>query len=139
MTKPQIWVSVFLFLFIVLFIIGRFTKKEEQVKEFTSKTNNPNTELSSENLTGAELFVSFGCINCHSRNLDGTSMGPPLANLTEHWGRETLIAYLRNPSSFMGGERFKEYRKKYSSQIMPAFGEKDVKDLGKIADYLLGF
>ena len=29
MTKPQIWVAAFLFLFLVLFMLGRLTKKEE--------------------------------------------------------------------------------------------------------------
>jgi hypothetical protein len=37
----------------------------------------------------------------------------------------------------MTDDRFKEYRNKYPGQIMPSYGNKDIKDLGKIVDYLL--
>ncbi len=60
--------------------------------------------------TGVQLFVNFGCTKCHGENLSGTVNGPQLANLNEYWNRNTLIAYLRNPGSFMEEERFKEYR-----------------------------
>jgi hypothetical protein len=76
-------------------------------------------------------------VNCHGVNLAGTPLAPPLRNLTEHWGRDNLISYLRNPTSFMDSDRFKEFRKKYPGQIMPSYNNKDVKELGKIADYLL--
>lgn len=139
MTKPQIWIAVFLFVFIALFILGRLTKEEEVLKKA------PNTDImvdskqvSTDNLSGAELFGVFGCVDCHGTDLKGTVNGPALRNLNEHWGRQKLISYLRNPGSFMGADRFKEYRKKYPGKIMPGFGNKDVKDLGKIADYLLG-
>ncbi|HEY7751128.1 MAG TPA: cytochrome c [Ignavibacteriaceae bacterium] len=136
MTKPQIWVTVFLALFILLFMIGRLTKEEEPVKKLSNQMNNPSVETSGE-LTGEQLFSNFGCVNCHGVNLAGTPLAPPLRNLTEHWGRDNLISYLRNPTSFMDSDRFKEFRKKYPGQIMPSYNNKDVKELGKIADYLL--
>jgi hypothetical protein len=37
----------------------------------------------------------------------------------------------------MDKPRFKEYREKYPSQLMPSYGNKDIKDLGKIVDFLL--
>jgi hypothetical protein len=37
----------------------------------------------------------------------------------------------------MEEERFKEYRQLFPNQIMPGFGNKNIKDLGKLADYLL--
>jgi hypothetical protein len=66
-------------------------------------------------------------------------MGPSVKGLKEFWSnRDNLINYLRNPNSFMDADRFKEYKVKYPNGIMPSYGNKDVKDLGKIADYLLG-
>lgn len=136
MTKPQIWVSAFLFLFILLFILGKVTKKDETEQDFPVN-NLPDVEETVINISGAQLFVNFGCIKCHGENLAGTANGPQLANLTEHWNRQELIAYLRNPSSFMEEERFKDYRQKYPKQIMPGFGNKNIKDLGKLASFLL--
>jgi len=37
----------------------------------------------------------------------------------------------------MEEERFKEYQLKYPKQIMPDFGNKNIKDLGKLAGFLL--
>jgi cytochrome c2 len=138
MTKPQIWVAAFLLLFIVLFMIGRLTKEEETMKDFSGMNDSAMGQQSSEELTGDKLIQSFGCINCHGSNLAGTNMGPSLKGLTEFWSsRDNLINYLRNPNSFMDKDRFKEYKVKYPNGIMPSYGNKDVKDLGKIVDYLL--
>jgi cytochrome c2 len=138
MTKPQIWVAAFLLLFIVLFMIGRLTKEEETMKDFSGMNDSPMGQQSSEELTGDRLIESFGCINCHGSNLAGTNMGPSLKGLKEFWSsRDNLINYLRNPNSFMDKDRFREYKVKYPNGIMPSYGNKDVKDLGKIVDYLL--
>lgn len=139
MTKPQIWVAAFLLLFIILFMLGRITKEEEPMRDFSSMNNPQITEPTNTELTGEKLIQSFGCINCHGSDLAGTNMGPALNNLKQFWNsRDNLINYLRNPNSFMDGDRFKEYKQKYPNGIMPSYGNKDVKDLGKIADYLLG-
>jgi cytochrome c2 len=135
MTKPQIWVASFLILFILLFILGRVTKEEETFKPVS--TNDFTGQSSTENLTAEELIANFGCADCHGTNLDGTKKGPALQNIGEHFSREELIAYLRNPNSFMGSERFQKYRKQFPGVVMPNFGNKNVKDLGKITDYLL--
>lgn len=139
MTKPQIWVAAFLVLFFVLFMLGQLTKKEKPVQEFNLPMNNSNTETSSEELSGSDLFAEFGCVNCHGRDLTGTAMAPSLIGVSQYWNKESLISYLRNPSDFMNDVRFKEYKRKYPSQMMPGYGEKNIKDLGKIADYLLDF
>ena len=135
MTKPQIWVAAFLVLFILLFIIGRITKEEEIFKPIS--TENFSNQTSTENLTAEELIANFGCSNCHCADLNGTNQGPALKDISQKFGRGELIAYLRNPNSFMGSDRFQKYREQYPSVVMPNFGNKDVKDLGKIADYLL--
>jgi len=138
MTKPQIWVAAFLAAFILLFILQKATKKEEAPsRDFSSQMNNQMTEESTTELSGQQLIINFGCTNCHGSDLAGTQMAPALQNLTEHWGKESLITYLRNPNKFMDDDRFEEYRNKYPGQIMPSYGNKDIKDLGKIVDYLL--
>lgn len=137
MTKPQIWVATFLFLFIILFLIQKATKTNEPEKDFSQMGTSMMQQESNENLSGQQLMNNFGCLNCHGANLEGTPMGPALVNLKELWNRDNLINYLRNPNSFMSQKRFQEYREKYPNMLMPAYGNKDVKDLGKIADYLL--
>lgn len=138
MTKPQIWVAAFLLLFIVLFLLGRITQKEEPMKDFSGMNNQSMSEQNTTELTGEKLVLSFGCTNCHGSDLAGTNMGPSIKGLKQYWSdRDNLINYLRNPNSFMDKERFKEYKQKYPNGIMPSYGNKDVKDLGKIADYLL--
>lgn len=137
MTKPQIWVATFLFLFIVLFLIQQATKTNEPEKDFSQMGTSMMQQEINENLSAEQLMNNFGCLNCHGTNLEGTSMGPALVNLKELWSRDNLINYLRNPNSFMSQKRFMEYREKYPKMLMPSFGNKDVKDLGKIADYLL--
>jgi hypothetical protein len=138
MTKPQIWVSAFLVLFILLFILGRLTKKEETPpRDLSTTMSNQTTEESTTELSAEQLIKNFGCVDCHGNDLAGTQMAPALKNLSDYWGKESLLSYLRNPNNFMNDERFIEYKKKYPSQIMPPYGNKNIKDLGKIVDYLL--
>jgi len=138
MTKPQIWVSVFLVLFILLFILGRLTKKEEAPpRDLSTTMSNQTTEESTTELSAEQLVKNFGCVNCHGNDFVGTQIAPALKNLTEYWGKESLLSYLRNPNNFMNDDRFIEYKKKYPGQIMPSYGNKNIKDLGKIVDYLL--
>ncbi|MGD8307233.1 MAG: cytochrome c [Ignavibacteria bacterium] len=135
MTKPQIWVAAFLTLFIVLFILGRLTKQEET--QFPQQTQISSNESDIVELTGEQLMSNFGCIRCHGEDLNGTPQGPALINISTKFSRQELITYMRNPGSFFEEDRFKAYRERYPNSIMPDFGNKDVKDLGKIADYLL--
>ena len=135
MTKPQIWIASFLALFILLFILQIVTKEEE--KFMPIPTENLTNQPSKENFSAQDLIANFGCTNCHGIDLEGTKLGPELKDISKNFGRGELITYLRNPGSFMGSERFQKYREQYPSVIMPNFGNKDVKDLGKIEDYLL--
>jgi len=134
MTKTQIWVAGFLVLFLILFGLQKLTQKDEEPVH-------PGTEMSGAKPTGDQTALSLinanGCTSCHGQELKGSNLGPSLAGLKEFWSsRESLINYLRNPNSFMDKDRFKDYRQKYNS-VMPPFNNLDVKDLGKIADYLL--
>jgi mono/diheme cytochrome c family protein len=137
MTKPQIWVAAFLVIFLLLFILQRITRKEENPQNLSNQMNNLMNEESNTELTAEQLISNFGCTNCHGSDLAGTQMAPALKNLSQYWGKETLLNYLRNPNDFMNDPRFKEYKQKYPNQIMPPYGDKNIKDLGKIVDYLL--
>jgi len=137
MTKPQIWVAAFLGLFILLFILSRITKEETTTTNSPVDSTVPQTDMSSQNISAKELMSKLSCTTCHGTELQGTKMGPSLHNVSEYWGRDKLISYLRNPSSFSDTERFQKYEEQFPGMIMPPFSNIDVKDLGKIADYLL--
>ena len=137
MTKPQIWVAAFLALFVLLFLLERATEKNENENKPVVNNPVPQTGMTSSNATAPELISRLGCINCHGSNLTGTDKGPNLDNLSQYWSRDKLINYLRNPSSYMSSTRFREYQEQFPNTIMPSFGNIDVKELGKIADYLL--
>lgn len=134
MTNAQKWVSAFLVLFLLLFILGRVTKKEEVMPVMK---NNENYTPQAGEKDGLTLIQQNGCITCHGGDLNGTQMAPALVNIKQHWTRDGLINYLRNPSSYSGDARFDEYRAKYKNIMMPSYGNLDVKDLGKISEYLL--
>jgi len=137
MTKPQIWVAAFLALFILLFLLGRLTKEEDSENSIANTNTVPQSNMSSGDISGADLIARIGCINCHGNDLAGTEKGPSLVDIKKYWSRGQLINYLRNPNSFMSSERFQDYKEKYPNVVMPSYTNIDVKDLGKIAEYLL--
>ena len=139
MTNAQKWVTAFLGLFLILFLLERVTKKEEPsvVSPSMSGQNSRQSAKVSSNADGPTLMQEIGCVSCHGDDLKGTQMAPALSEIKKNWSRDELINYLRNPSSYNGGKRFDEYRAAYKNTIMRSFSNIDVKELGKIADYLL--
>jgi len=137
MTNAQKWVAAFLGLFLILFLLGRITRKEEEAMPPTMGQMGQQATQTSEDADGQTLTKQLGCISCHGENLQGTQMAPALVSISKNWTRDGLINYLRNPSSYSGGARFDEYREKYKSTIMPSYGNRDVKELGRIAEFLL--
>ncbi|MFA3782286.1 cytochrome c [Melioribacteraceae bacterium 4301-Me] len=137
MTNAQKWLAAFLVVFVVLFLIGRATKKEETPSQIPMGMLSETEQSVNENADGKTLTVQLGCISCHGENLEGTKLAPSLEFVKNNWMRDNLINYLRNPSSYAGDKRFEGYRAKYPNVIMPSYNNIDVKDLGKIADYLL--
>jgi hypothetical protein len=136
MTNAQKWVAAFLGLFLVLFILVKVTKKEE-LPEATTSTMMGQTSEQVKSSDGLSLIKQSGCITCHGSELQGTNMAPALTALREFWNRDKLINYLRNPSSYGTDPRFVVYKEKFKNVMMPSYGNIDVKDLGKIADYLI--
>jgi cytochrome c553 len=138
MTKPQIWLAAFLCIFIFLFLLGRVTRGPREEKKQPSNPV-PQGEMSnqSQELSPKDMMVRLGCTGCHGVDLAGTSKAPTLIDINGNWSKDKLINYLRNPESFMDGDRFKAYRQKYPGAIMPSFNNISVQELGKIAEFLL--
>lgn len=137
MTNAQKWVAAFLGLFLVLFLLEKFTQKEEPITptgidQMSEQSSQPTAEAD-----GLILIKQSGCTSCHGDNLQGSKLAPQLVDIKQNWTRDGLINYLRNPSSYSGDSRFDDYRVKYKNIIMPSYSNLDVKDLGKIADYLI--
>jgi len=137
MTKSQIWVASFLVLFLALFFLSRLTMEDNPVENTPPDNPVPQKDISSEEVNAPDLIARLGCKGCHGADLKGTRMGPELTGLKEFWSRDELINYLRNPNSYMDNERFLKFKEDYPGIIMPSFNNVDVKDLGKISDYLL--
>lgn len=135
MTNAQKWILAFLSLFVILSIITWVTYDDES----NIPANYSQNEMMGNNNTdneGLALANKIGCANCHGAELKGSGMAPSLVSVKEYWKRDDLINYLRNPSSYGNNERIAEYKEKFKS-VMPAYDNIDVKELGKIADYIL--
>ena len=137
MTNAQKWVAAFLGLFLVLFFLTRLTMKDELGSaEPPMSMGGSNVENAAEQ-TPETLITNLGCVNCHGADLNGTTVGPSLKMVKEYWNRDALINYLRSPVSYSRDERFTKYQQEFPNVVMPSFSNVDVKELGKIADYLL--
>jgi|CZKP01.1.fsa_nt_gi hypothetical protein len=138
MTKPQIWLAAFLFLFILLFLLGRVTRSpHEEKRQISNPVPQGGMSNESQEFSPKEMIVSLGCPNCHGIDLAGTKQAPSIIDIKGNWSKDKLINYLRNPASFMDGDRFQVYRQKYPGAIMPSFNNISVQELGKIAEFLL--
>lgn len=138
MTKTQIWSTAFLVLFIGLFFLNSLTKDQYKESGSADTPYQENSNQQASEISAAEMVGNWGCQTCHGQDLKGTVMAPTLMNLAKNYDRDRLINYLRNPNSFMDSDRFKEFKEKYKNIVMPAYNNKDIKELGKVADYLLG-
>lgn len=137
MTKPQIWVAAVLVLFFLLLVLEMNTNRSDEQKKAGPPSQQTQMTESSAPKTPQELVSALGCTGCHGADLSGARMGPDLHNVYENWSRDKLINFLRNPGSYMSSNRFQNFRAKYPNVMMPSFSNINVKELGKIADYLL--
>jgi len=141
MTKTQIWSAAFLGIFIILFFLQKLAGTEYGSPAgmgMSEPQNQTQASTASANLSGSDLIKQLNCVACHGSDLKGTTMAPALTGLKSYYDRDKLINYLRNPNDYLSQDRFKEYKDKFKNIVMPAYGNRDVKELGKIVDYLLG-
>jgi len=137
MTKPQIWVAAALVLFFLLFFLEKETKRVDVQPKGEPPAIGQQTGTSNKPQTPEEMVASLGCTGCHGTDLAGTKMAPDLHNVKNEWSRDKLINFLRNPSSYMNSDKLKALKEKYPNVMMPSFSNIDVKELGKVADYIL--
>jgi cytochrome c2 len=144
MTNAQKWVAGFLILFVFLFVLLKITEDEETVsstEQYNQEQQQQQQEEESkftgdEKQDGLTLIQNNGCTSCHGQDLKGTNLAPGLYNVSQHWDRKGLINYLRNPDEYSGDDRFEKLSEEYST-IMPGYDNLEVKELGKMSDYLL--
>lgn len=138
MTNAQKWVAIFLGVFIALFLLAKLTQSDDA--DINTDDYYSSTEAAQPaSQDGLTLIQNTGCLGCHGTDLQGTNLAPQLAaGLDQHWDRDGLINYLRNPSSYSGDERFEDYKKQFPNVVMPSYSQIEVKKLGQIADFLLG-
>jgi len=135
MTNAQKWILTFLGVFTILLIITWTTMDDGSDSGMMQQMGSSMTQSESQD-DNLALFNKVGCVSCHGADLKGTGMAPSLVSAKDFWKRDALINYLRNPSSYSTDSRFVEYKQQYKS-IMPSYDNVDVKELGKMADYIL--
>jgi mono/diheme cytochrome c family protein len=88
--------------------------------------------------TGASLYQVNACYACHGRGGEGSSMGPSLLDLEQHWTRDQLVEYLLEPQAFVQrDERLRAQRSRYP-QRMASFKHLTEEERGLVADHVLG-
>ena len=135
MTKAQIWVAAFLVVFVILFFAQRLLQNDAPAPAMSSQISMGVPQAATE-ATGESLIGELGCVNCHGNDLGGTAMGPSLHGLASVYSKEQIVAYLQDPSSQAGSDRYKLMSQRFSG-AMPSFRNRDVHELEKIADVLL--
>lgn len=85
---------------------------------------------------GEELFGKQRCANCHGIAGEGTGNGPSLTGSKEHFAKDQLITYLKDPSAYITkDERLLRQQSEYRS-LMPSFKHLDSLDLNELSEYV---
>jgi ubiquinol-cytochrome c reductase cytochrome b subunit len=74
---------------------------------------------------GRKLYLSLGCVSCHSINGVGGKVGPPLDNVGSTRDRAWLFAHFKDPQKMTPGS------------IMPKFDQLSQQQLDELTDYML--
>jgi len=138
MTNAQKWVSIFLFLFVILLVLSKLTSRNEDETNYElDDSKYSQMESQTEPMTGAEILISNNkCMNCHGKNLDGTASGPSLQKVSEEWKREELLKYFKNPRSFSEDSRISRFKGKYRLS-MPPVDKLNDEELNILVNHLL--
>ena len=87
--------------------------------------------------SGERLYVKSGCVSCHGATGMGGPLGPSIRGASEHWTRESLLEFLKDPRGTVGSNpRLAAVGENYRAQ-MPAFVFHSDDKLERIADYVL--
>ena len=139
MTNAQKWVTAFLVLFILLLVLSKMTDRQESETEIV-ETSVPESYESganeSDEIYVSDLLANNRCFTCHGNDLNGTGMGPSLANVSDNWKKVNLVSYFQNPKAFLSNPRMAALSEKYN-RSMPAQERMSIEELEALADYLL--
>ncbi len=139
MTNAQKWVTAVLVIFILLLVVAKMTKREESVTEYaddyvTEKVESDTTP--SSGIYVGDLLANNRCFTCHGNDLNGTGMGPSLANVSDNWKKANLVSYFQNPKAFLNNPRMAALKDKYNKE-MPAQERMTQEELEALAEHLL--
>lgn len=136
MTNAQKWVSAFLVMFILLLVLSKMTTRTESETEIVESEYGELVADQSSEINVEDLLASNRCFTCHGMDLDGTGMGPSLANVSDNWKKISLVSYFKNPKAFLSNPRMMVIKEKYNKE-MPAQERMSMEELETLAEYLL--
>ena len=67
----------------------------------------------------------------------GTTIGPPLIKIIDHWDEASLLEYLKSPKTFVESNPRLSYLDEQYPIAMPAYGDTDEEQLLKLAEFIL--
>ncbi len=136
MTNAQKWVSVFLVLFILLLVLSKITNRQTNKNEPIISENSEPVEILDNKTIVHNLMKNNRCYTCHGKDLNGTGMGPSLANIGNNWNKINLVSYFQNPKAFLSNSRMAVLAEKYKNE-MPAQKKMTLEELELVAEFLI--
>lgn len=88
--------------------------------------------------TAQAIYLDLGCADCHGLDREGLRSGPPLLDLSERWQADELLAYLRDPESFVKSNPRLSYLAERYPIAMPAYPNTPEEDLRAVVDLIMG-
>lgn len=87
--------------------------------------------------SGPVLFEREACTRCHGKNGEGAGLGPTLHGKKEHWTRESLVAYLKDPVGYAKKDPRLAVQGQKFLQPMPTYKLLRPEELERLADHVL--
>lgn len=136
MTNSQKWIAAFLAVFTLLLVLGQLTKKSTGTASNEQYYEEQQNNTSGNPVDAKTLMTRTGCVQCHGIDFDGTAMAPGLKKAKDHWTKEELIKYIKDPSAFADDERLQVYKQNFRT-VMPSYDNFSDEQLSDIADFIL--
>ena len=136
MTNSQKWVAAFLAVFTLLLVLGQLTKNTDKASNDDQYYDNTQDNSTEQVADAQTLMNRVGCTQCHGMDFNGTAMAPGLKKAKDHWTKEELIKYIKDPSVFADDERLKTYKENFRT-VMPSYQDFTDEQLSDIADFIL--
>ena len=86
---------------------------------------------------GAKLYASLACATCHGETGAGGSLVLALAGKREHWTREKLVEYLKDPIGYAARDARLSAQARTYTLPMQRYDKAKPEELLAVADYVL--